>query len=138
MTFPTLASDFLGFEADLADHEREALVALRQHAEQSIRPLVNDAWENAAFPHEVLPGLHAHPIFGQLWEETRSGEYSAVYGGWTALELARIDASIATYVGVQNGLAMGSIGVNGSAAQKAEWLPKLASGEITGAITDCP
>ena len=51
--FPTLASDFLGFEADLADHEREALVALREHAEQSIRPLVNDAWEAAAFPHEI-------------------------------------------------------------------------------------
>jgi len=132
--FPTLASDFLGFEADLADHEREALVALRHHAEQSIRPLVNDAWDKAEFPHEILPGLHQHPIFGQLWEETRTGEYSAVYGGWTALELARIDASIATYVGVQNGLAMGSIGVNGSAEQKAEWLPKLASGEITGAF----
>lgn len=134
MTFPTLASDFLGSEADLADHEREALVALRQHAEQSIRPLVNEAWEAATFPHEILPGLHRLPIFGQLWEETRTGEYSALYGGWAALELARIDASIATYVGVQNGLAMGSIGVNGSAEQKAEWLPKLASGEVIGAF----
>ncbi|WP_169079710.1 acyl-CoA dehydrogenase family protein [Microcella alkalica] len=134
MTFPTLASDFLGFEADLADHEREALVALREHAEQSIRPLVNEAWEAATFPHEILPGLHRLPIFGQLWEETRTGEYSALYGGWAALELARIDASIATYVGVQNGLAMGSIGVNGSAEQKAEWLPKLASGEVIGAF----
>jgi glutaryl-CoA dehydrogenase len=134
MTFPTLASDFLGFETELADHEREALVALRQYAESSIRPIVDDAWENAEFPHQILPGLHEHPIFGQLWDETRTGEYSALYGGWAALELARVDASIATYVGVQNGLAMGSIGVNGSAEQKAEWLPKLASGEITGAF----
>lgn len=132
--FTTLASDFLGFEAELADHEREALVALREHAEQSIRPLVNEAWEAATFPHEILPGLHRLPIFGQLWDETRTGEYSALYGGWAALELARIDASIATYVGVQNGLAMGSIGVNGSAEQKAEWLPKLASGEVIGAF----
>ncbi len=132
--FPTLASDFLGFAADLADHEREALLRLREHAERSIRPLVNEAWEAATFPREILPGLHELPIFGQLWEETRTGEYSALYGGWAALELARIDASIATYVGVQNGLAMGSIGVNGSAEQKAEWLPKLASGEVIGAF----
>jgi glutaryl-CoA dehydrogenase len=131
---PTLASDFLAFEAQLPDHEREALVALREHAESSIRPLVNDAWEKAEFPHQILPGLHAHPIFGQLWEETRTGDYSALFGGWTALELARIDASIATYVGVQNGLAMGSIGVNGSAEQRAEWLPKLATGEVIGAF----
>lgn len=130
----TLASDFLGFEAELADHEREALLGLRQYAEASIRPIVDDAWEKAEFPRQILPGLHEHPIFGQLWDETRTGEYSALYGGWSALELARVDASIATYVGVQNGLAMGSIGVNGSAAQKAEWLPRLASGEITGAF----
>ncbi len=132
--FTTLASDFLGFEAELADHEREALVGLRQYAEASIRPIVDDAWEKAEFPRQILPGLHEHPIFGQLWDETRTGEYSALYGGWSALELARVDASIATYVGVQNGLAMGSIGVNGSAEQKSEWLPKLASGEITGAF----
>lgn len=132
--FPTLASDFLGFEAELADHEREALVGLREYAEASIRPIVDEAWEKAEFPRQILPGLHEHPIFGQLWDETRTGEYSALYGGWAALELARVDASIATYVGVQNGLAMGSIGVNGSAEQKAEWLPKLASGEVIGAF----
>ncbi len=132
--FPTLASDFLGFEAELADHERSALLALREHAASSIKPLVTEAWEKAEFPHEILPGLHAHPIFGQSWAETRAGEYSALYGGWVALELARVDASIATYVGVQNGLAMGSIGVNGSAEQRATWLPKLASGEVIGAF----
>jgi glutaryl-CoA dehydrogenase len=132
--FAPLASDFLAFEAELPDHEREALLALRAHAESEIKPLVNDAWEKAEFPHQILPGLHAQPIFGQLWEETRTGAYSALYGGWVALELARIDASIATYVGVQNGLAMGSLGVNGSAEQRAHWLPRLASGEVIGAF----
>jgi hypothetical protein len=41
------------------------------------------------------------------WDETKSFENSAIYRGWVALELARVDASIATYVGVQNGLALG-------------------------------
>jgi glutaryl-CoA dehydrogenase len=50
------------------------------------------------------------------------------------LELARIDASVSTYVGVQNGLALGAIGVCGSQEQRAEWLPKLASGEVLGAF----
>lgn len=134
MTLSPLISDFYGFEAQLRDHEKAALAALRTDLEQHIKPIVNDAWDKAEFPREIIDVLHKHPTFGELWEETKTGDYSALYGGWTALELARIDASVATYVGVQNGLAMGSIGVCGSAEQRAEWLPKLRSGEVIGAF----
>jgi len=68
------------------------------------------------------------------WEETRTFDNSAVFRGWVALELARVDASVATLVGMQNGLVMGSIAVAGSPKQRAEWLPKLASGELLGAF----
>jgi glutaryl-CoA dehydrogenase len=51
-----------------------------------------------------------------------------------ALELARVDASVATLVGMQNGLVMGSIAVAGSPEQRAEWLPKFASAELLGAF----
>jgi glutaryl-CoA dehydrogenase len=40
--------------------------------------------------------------------------------GIIAMEMARIDASIATFFGVQSGLAMGSIYMLGSEAQKQE------------------
>ena len=132
MTFPTLASDFYGFEALLADHERDALVRLRTFLEAE--PLVNDYWERAEFPRQILPGLHEQQVFGNLWEETKAGDFSAVYGGWTALEMARVDASVATYVGVQNGLAMGSIGVAGSPEQRAEWLQNANSFRDTAAV----
>jgi glutaryl-CoA dehydrogenase len=134
MTFPTLPSDFYGFEALLADHEKDALVRLRAFLDTDVKPVVNDHWDRAEFPHQILPGLHQQQVFGNLWKETKVGEYSAVFGGWTALELARVDASVATYVGVQNGLAMGSIGVAGSPEQRAEWLPKLNTGEVIGAF----
>ena len=84
MTFPTLASDFYGFEALLADHERDALVRLRTFLESEVKPVVNDYWERAEFPRQILPGLHDQQVFGNLWEETKAGDYSAVYGGWTA------------------------------------------------------
>lgn len=134
MTFTTLASDFYGFEAQLADHEKDALMRLRTFMETEVKPVVDDYWERAEFPRQILPGLHQQQVFGNLWAETKAGDYSAVYGGWTALEMARVDASIATYVGVQNGLAMGSIGIAGSDEQRAEWLPRFASGEIIGAF----
>lgn len=107
---------------------------LRTFLEAEVKPLVNDYWERAEFPRQILPGLHEQQVFGNLWEETKAGDFSAVYGGWTALEMARVDASVATYVGVQNGLAMGSIGVAGSPEQRAEWLPKLKTGDVVGAF----
>jgi glutaryl-CoA dehydrogenase len=134
MSFTPLVSDFYGFESQLTETEREALAGLRSWLESDVKPLVNDYWDRAEFPHEILPAFHAQPVFGMQWDETKAFENSALYRGWVALELARVDASIATYVGVQNGLAMGAIGVAGSPEQRAEWLPKLSSGELIGAF----
>lgn len=134
MTVPSLPSDFYGFQSLLPAHERDALVALRSYLEAEVAPIVDGYWERAEFPREMLPGLHRQPVFGMQWEETRDFENSALYRGWVAFELARIDANTATYVGVQNGLAMGAIGVAGSAEQRAEWLPRLKTGEVIGAF----
>jgi len=134
MSFSQLASDFYGFETKLTETEREALGGLRAWLESDVKPVVNDFWDRAEFPKEILPAFHSQPIFGMQWDETKKFENSAVFRGWVALELARIDASIATYVGVQNGLALGAIGVCGSPEQRAEWLPKLADGSVIGAF----
>jgi glutaryl-CoA dehydrogenase len=82
----------------------------------------------------VVKGLADLGLFGMPWAETRPFENSAVFRGWVALELGRIDASVATLVGMQNGLVMGAIGVGGSAEQRAEWLPKFATAEYLGAF----
>lgn len=134
MSFTPLASDFYGFEAKLTETEREALAGIRAWLETDVKPLVNDHWDRAEFPREILPAFHRQPAFGMQWDETKSFENSAVYRGWVALELARVDASIATYVGVQNGLALGAVAVCGSAEQRAEWLPKLTDGSVIGAF----
>lgn len=134
MTFSPLASDFYGFESRLSGQEKEALGGLRDWLASDVAPVVDGYWERAEFPHELLPAFHTQPVFGMQWDETKRFENSALYRGWAALEMARVDASMATYVGVQNGLAMGAIGVAGSAEQRAEWLPKLASGELIGAF----
>lgn len=134
MPFTPLASDFYGFESQLTEPEREALAGLREWLAADVKPLVNDFWDRAEFPHEILPAFHTQPIFGMQWDETKTFDNSAVYRGWVALELARVDASIATYVGVQNGLALGAVAVCGSDEQRAEWLPKLADGSVIGAF----
>ncbi|HEV7956893.1 MAG TPA: acyl-CoA dehydrogenase family protein [Marisediminicola sp.] len=133
--FEPLASDFYGYENALSNREKQLIIELRAFLEAEVRPIVNDLWAKAEFfPRHILQGMADLGLFGQPWEETKAFENSAVFRGWVALELARVDASLATLVGMQNGLVMGSIAVAGSPAQRAEWLPRFASGELLGAF----
>lgn len=134
MPFSPIPSDFYGYEGLLADREKAILTDLREYLETEVRPIVNDHWTRAEFPKQIIKPLADLRLFGMPWQETQPFENSAVFRGWVALELARVDASVATFVGVQNGLAMGAIGVGGSDEQRAEWLPRLASGELVGAF----
>ena len=134
MSFENLVSDFFQLESSLSAQELEKLMELRNYLETEIKPVINDHWERAEFPKALVAGLANTGLMGMAWPETQPFETSAVFRGWVALELARVDASVATYVGVQNGLAMGSLGVCGSDEQRAYWLPKMGSGEIVGSF----
>ncbi len=134
-TFEPLVSDFYGYENALTDKEKSLIMELRAFLEAEVRPIMNDLWNRGEFfPREIVTKLADLGLFGQPYEETRRFPNSAVFRGWVALELARVDASVATLVGMQNGLVMGSIAVAGSAEQRAEWLPRFASGELLGAF----
>jgi len=134
-TFEPLVSDFYGYENALTDEEKSLIMELRAFLEAEVRPIMNDLWNRGEFfPREIVTKLADLGLFGQPYEETRRFPNSAVFRGWVALELARVDASVATLVGMQNGLVMGSIAVAGSAEQRAEWLPRFASGELLGAF----
>ncbi|MHB1234972.1 MAG: acyl-CoA dehydrogenase family protein [Microbacteriaceae bacterium] len=135
MILEPLSSDFYGYESALTDQEKEVIVRLRAFLEAEVRPIVNDLWAKAEFfPKRIVQGLAELGLFGQPWAETRQFQNSAVFRGWVALELARVDASVATLVGMQNGLVMGSLATAGSAEQRTQWMPKLASGELLGAF----
>jgi len=135
MTFVPLISDFYGFASLLSEQEKDTLTRLRAFLDAEVRPLANDHWNRAEFfPRHVITGLAELGLFLPPWKENQQLANRAVFRGWVALELARCDASVATFVGVQNGLAMGSIGLGGSAEQRAEWLPRMATGELIGAF----
>ncbi|HEX4443422.1 MAG TPA: acyl-CoA dehydrogenase family protein [Galbitalea sp.] len=135
MAFELLTSDFYGFENSLTDQEKDLIVELRAFLDKEVRPIMNGLWERAEFfPRSIIDGLARLGLFGSPWVETQKFPNSAVFRGWAALELARVDASVATLVGMQNGLVMGSIAVAGSDQQRADWLPRFASGELLGAF----
>jgi glutaryl-CoA dehydrogenase len=51
-----------------------------------------------------------------------------------AMEMARVDPSIQTFMGVHGGLAMGSIMLCGSPEQRERWLPPMARMDLLGAF----
>ncbi|HEY2643422.1 MAG TPA: acyl-CoA dehydrogenase family protein [Galbitalea sp.] len=129
-----LASDFYFFQDQLSDRENESVLAVRNFFETEVRPIANEYWARAEMPFQLIPGIAALGIFGNEWEESGNFVGSAVYRGWTGMEMARVDSSLTTFSGVQGGLAMGAFGVGGSDEQKQYWLPKLGSGEVMGAF----
>ena len=70
------------------------------------------------------------PSFRRL---TSGIPYSLSEQAMTVVEMARVDGSMSTFMMVHNSLAMLTIGLLGSEAQKAELLPPLARLDWVGA-----
>jgi glutaryl-CoA dehydrogenase len=131
---PPVDGDFYDIGHTLSPEERQLQLKVRAFMEKEIRPLVNDYWRRAEFPHHVLPKLAELNICGITYEGFSVPQRSCLMEGILAMEMARVDVSFATLFGVQSGLVMGSIYLLGSEAQKQEWLPGLSKFEITGAF----
>jgi alkylation response protein AidB-like acyl-CoA dehydrogenase len=124
--------DFYELAETLPAAELATLKEVRDFMRSKVAPVINKYWAEDAFPFELLPGLKQLNIMGAGMEgyECRGG--SALLFGLIEMELARFDASIATFVGVHSGLAMGSIYLGGSEEQKKKWLPPMARMEKIG------
>ncbi len=102
--------------------------------EKEVKPLVNHYWLRDEFPFELIPKFQKLDICGVTYEGYGCPGMPFLMEGVIAMEMARIDASIATFFGVQSGLAMGSIYICGSEEQKQKWLPQMQKFEKIGAF----
>jgi len=127
-------TDFYALELLLDDEDRTVLHGVRSFMEKEVQPLINRYWTRAKFPHEILPGLAELGIAGLPYAGFGCPGKTPLLDGMVAMELARTDASIATFNGVHSGLAMGSIYLCGSDEQKRRWLPAMARLEKIGAF----
>src|SRR6201995_1970441 len=128
------ASDYYLLDEDLSDDERAIRDRVRAFGEQDVLPVINDYWERAEFPFEVVPKLAALGVAGTTIEGHGCPGMSRRAAGIVSRELSRVDGSLNTFFGVHSGLAMGSIATLGSEEQKAQWLPAMARLELIGAF----
>ncbi len=127
-------ADFYELEQLLDGKDLELVLRVRDFMEKSVAPVINHYWIREEFPHDLVPGLAELGIAGLACEGYDCPGGNSLLDGMVALELARVDPSIATFMGVHGGLAMGSIYLCGSQEQKARWLPEMARMEKIGAF----
>lgn len=129
---PEPNSDFYGVYETLTPEELTTLKRLRDFMEAKVEPLVTKYWIEDSFPFELLPAVKELGIGGLGMRGYGCAGGSLALVGFAQMEAARIDPSFATFLGVHNGLAMGSIYIDGSDEQKEKWLPPMARFEKIG------
>jgi glutaryl-CoA dehydrogenase len=127
-------ADFYRIDDLLTDSEREIRDRVRLFSDKEVTPIINDYWERAEFPFELLPKLAELNIAGGNISGYGCPGMSPIAAGLMGMELARGDGSICTAFGVHSGLAMSSIALLGDEDQKQRWLPPMARMELIGAF----
>jgi glutaryl-CoA dehydrogenase len=131
---PPINGDFYHIEEKLSAADKITQLKVRDFMEKEISPIVNNYWLRDEFPFEIIEKFAALNICGYTYDGYGCAGGSSLMEGVIAAEIARVDASIATFFGVQSGLAMGSIYICGSDEQKQEWLPRMQQMKVIGAF----
>ena len=131
---PPIDGDFYDVYHTLSPEQRELQLKVRAFMEKEVKPIVNDYWLRDQFPFELIPKFKELNICGVTYDGYGCPNLPFIMEGVLAMEMARVDASIATFFGVQSGLSMGSIYMCGSEEQKAKWLPQMQKFDKIGAF----
>lgn len=121
--------DPYGVADRLSEAERAPILRLRMVLEDEISPLLAEYWEKGEFPYQIAPSLHGLNL---MTPNEIDGEPRSLYHGFRIFELARTDASMATFYTAQAGLFRTTCRVGASPEQFAELDPKITSFETTG------
>ncbi|MBT8160107.1 MULTISPECIES: acyl-CoA dehydrogenase family protein [Arthrobacter] len=127
---PYADGDFFGFEDLLTGKEKDRLAEIRDFLAREVRPIAVDWWNRGEFPLDLIPKLAEIDLVSPV---KRQG-HSHVFAGLIHAEVTRADTSIATFMGVHDGLFTGSIEALASQEQQDEWLPDIYSLKKVGAF----
>src|SRR6185369_6648891 len=125
--------DFYQLVETLPPDELALVIEVREFMEKKVAPVITKYWIEDSFPFDLLPPFKELEIGGLGIDESYGGRGgSPMLFGLIMMEIGRFDPSFATFFGVHNGLAMGSIYLAGSEEQKKKWLPPMARLEKIG------
>ncbi|MBO2451095.1 acyl-CoA dehydrogenase family protein [Actinomadura barringtoniae] len=119
----------------LSEEQEELRGTVERFARETVAPVIGDLYERGEFPYEIVAAMGKMGLFGLPFPEEHGGMGGDYFTLCLALEeLARVDSSVA--ITLEAGVSLGAMPIYrfGSDAQKAEWLPRLTSGERLAAF----
>ncbi|MBP9183811.1 MAG: acyl-CoA dehydrogenase family protein [Fuscovulum sp.] len=111
------------------------LETVRRFVRERLVPAEAEVEETNAIPPRIIDEMRALGLFGLSIPQEYGGlgltmEEEAL----VALELGYTSAAFRSVVGTNNGIGSQGIIADGTEAQKAYWLPRMASGEVIGSF----
>ena len=126
-------SDLFDVRSQLSDEERAVQDTVARFTDERVLPIIGECFDAGRFPAELVPEIAGLGLLGSsLPEQYGCAGLNAVSYGLICQELERGDSGIRSFVSVQSSLCMYPIFAYGSEAQKRQWLPAMARGEVIG------
>ena len=127
------AHDYYNMDDLLTDEHKLIRDAARAWVKKEVSPIIEDYYERAEFPSQIVPGLGEIGGFGPYIPVEYGGAgLDQISYGLIMQELERCDSGLRSTSSVQSSLVMYPIWKFGSEEQKQKYLPKLATGELIG------
>ena len=127
------AHDYYFMDELLSDEHKLIRDSARAWVKKEVSPIIDDYYERAEFPNQILKGLAGIGGFGPYIPEEYGGAgLDQISYGLIMQELERCDSGLRSTSSVQSSLVMYPIYKFGSDVQRKKYLPKLASGEMIG------
>ena len=124
-----------GFNFDLGAEADQIRESAHDFAQREIAPRAAEIDRSNAFPRDLWPKMGALGLHGITAPEEYGGLGLGYLHHCVAIEeVSRASASVGLSYGAHSNLCVNQIARNGSAEQKARYLPKLISGEHVGAL----
>jgi glutaryl-CoA dehydrogenase len=132
ITPPAVNADLNDLESELTEREREMLLEWRAFLRAEVAPIIDDYWERGEFPMQLIPKIGALVMRTIGEGVTHYPQLTPLFSGMLTAEVARVDPSLCSFLGVHRRLCMTSIWLFGSQEQKDRWLPAMLRFEKIG------
>ncbi len=119
-------------EQALSDEERAVRDLVARYAREKLQPRVVAAFRDEHTDRSIFRELGELGLLGATIEGYGCAGLGAISYGLIAREVERIDSGFRSLLSVQSSLVMYPIFTYGSEAQRARYLPRLASGDWVG------
>ena len=126
------ALDLFDLRSSLTEEEQLVQDSVARLVDTRVLPIIAECFEQHRFPRELVPELAAQGLLGASLEGYGCAGLDSIASGLICQELERGDSALRSFVSVQSSLVMYPIYTYGSEAQKQQYLPRMARGELIG------